>query len=385
MGTKILIVDDEPDVQKMILAQFRKEINNKELEFSFGANGAEALEILKKDPTIGLVFTDINMPIMDGLTLLGNILELESKHKVIVVSAYGDMSNIRTAMNRGASDFITKPINFADFTQTLQKMTAEYPKSLRLHEIQQELQVAQKIQHEMLPKNFSPFPRRKLDIAGAMISSQEVGGDYFDFFPLDDHRLAVVIADVSEKGISGCLCMAITRVLFRMLAKKNISCSHIMKEIDELLPTQSASLTATAFYGIIDFEAGNISYSNAGHQFPYIVRWDGKIIALKSENSPALGAGPVAAMQKNYTEDTMFLREGDCLYLYTAGITGAKNSQNESFGTPRLEQALLQSHQKPMAELNSAVVASLMDFTKDARQSDDITMLALRYSEDHPT
>lgn len=130
MPTKILVVDDEPDIEAMILSVFRKTINSGELEFYFAGNGEEALSILEKEPSIGVILTDLNMPVMDGLTLLSKLLDLGRSYKAVVVTAYEDMSNIRAAMKYGASDFITKPIDFVDFVETLNTLIEENKKSI---------------------------------------------------------------------------------------------------------------------------------------------------------------------------------------------------------------------------------------------------------------
>ncbi len=118
---KILVVDDETDLEVLIKQKFRKQIRSNEYEFVFAYNGREALEKLGSEPEVDLVLSDINMPEMDGLTLLSRINELNPLLKAVIVSAYGDMDNIRTAMNRGAFDFVTKPINFEDLTITMEK------------------------------------------------------------------------------------------------------------------------------------------------------------------------------------------------------------------------------------------------------------------------
>ena len=120
--TRILVVDDEPDLELLIRQRFRHKIRNNEIDFDFANNGFQALEMLSKEGTnYKMILTDINMPEMDGLTLLVKIKELYKDHRAVVVSAYGDMENIRIAMNRGAFDFITKPIDFADLETTINK------------------------------------------------------------------------------------------------------------------------------------------------------------------------------------------------------------------------------------------------------------------------
>src|SRR5215470_6944922 len=121
MPFKVLIVDDEPDLEVLIRQRFRKRIKDGEFEFVFAHDGEEALHCLKEDSSLDVIMSDINMPVMDGLTLLSRLSDINRILKAVVVSAYGDMQNIRTAMNRGAYDFLTKPIDFQDFEVTLNK------------------------------------------------------------------------------------------------------------------------------------------------------------------------------------------------------------------------------------------------------------------------
>ncbi len=142
MTYRILVVDDEPDVEMLIKMKFRSKISTEQYFFSFAANGVQALELLEKDKEINLILTDINMPVMDGLTLLSKIKTNETLPKVVVISAYGDLKNIRTAMNLGAFDFVTKPIDFADLEITMNKAIGEI---VRLHQ-----SIELKNQHENL-------------------------------------------------------------------------------------------------------------------------------------------------------------------------------------------------------------------------------------------
>src|ERR1022692_2436286 len=162
---QILVVDDEPDLELLVRQRFRRQIRDKEFEFLFSHNGEEALETLASQPAIDLVLSDINMPVMDGLTLLGKLGEASKTLRAVVVSAYGDMSNIRTAMNRGAIDFLIKPIDFEDLEITIRKTldhVAQLKQSIqtqeRLMAIKQELGVASRIQQSILPRPFRHSP-----------------------------------------------------------------------------------------------------------------------------------------------------------------------------------------------------------------------------------
>ena len=143
MSSKILVVDDEPDFESLIIRNFRKKIRQKELQFFFANNGAEALEILKDEPSIEIVLTDINMPIMDGLTLLDRLMYLYPDIKAVIVSAYDDMEKIRTAMNRGAFDFLTKPIDFSDLEITIKKTLSNVQQLKENKRLRQEKQEAE--------------------------------------------------------------------------------------------------------------------------------------------------------------------------------------------------------------------------------------------------
>src|SRR3954470_12846960 len=204
MPFKILVVDDEPDVELLIKQRFRRKIRDGEFEFEFALNGEDALEKLSADHSIDIVMSDINMPVMDGLTLLTQLSSLDRVLRTVMVSAYGDMQNIRIAMNRGAYDFLTKPIDFEDFETTVHKTIREikgvregHQARLQLTALENELNVASQIQQSMLPRKFPPFPEQKeFDIYAQMTAARSVGGDFYDFFMVDADRLGFVIGDV---------------------------------------------------------------------------------------------------------------------------------------------------------------------------------------------
>ena len=199
-NVKILVVDDEIDLETLIRQKFRRQIREKVYDFVFALNGLEALAKILEIPEIGIVLSDINMPEMDGLTLLTKLKELKNPGlRTVIVSAYGDMENIRTAMNRGAFDFVTKPVNFEDLEITINKTIEEIKltrRSIEEHDqlmsIQHDLNVAREIQRAILPKVFPPFPQlESFDIYGSMVAAREVGGDFFDFFLIEPHQAGI--------------------------------------------------------------------------------------------------------------------------------------------------------------------------------------------------
>ncbi|MCW9066486.1 MAG: SpoIIE family protein phosphatase, partial [Ignavibacteriaceae bacterium] len=381
----ILVVDDEPDLQELIRQKFRNKIKANEYEFHFAENGVQALEKIANDGAIDLILTDINMPVMDGLTLLSKINDLNNKLlKSVIVSAYGDMENIRTAMNRGAYDFITKPIDLKDLEITIEKSLRdieEYKLVLssqtKLIALQQELDIANVIQTSILPKTFPAFPDRKeFDIYAKMLPAKEVGGDLYDFFLIDKYRLGVVIGDVSGKGIAAALLMAVCKTLLKATAYKGIPADNILSEVNNILFEESPSnMFVTVFYGVLDTRSGAFEYSNGGHNSPYLISSDGKVQPLADIGGMLLGA----LKDMEYVSNVIMLKPGESLFFYTDGVTEAFNKDNEEFQESRLEQILDNKNSLNTNDLVHHVFENVQAFANGVEQSDDITCLALKY------
>ena len=214
MAVKILSVDDEMDLELLLTQYFRRKIRKGEYEFVFAHNGLEALTMMLKHPDIEIILSDINMPEMDGLTLLAKINEMRNPAlKVIMVSAYGDMGNIRQAMNNGAFDFATKPIDLDDLSITIEKAIEQiqYVHSMQaehqqLESLKTDLAVASEIQQAILPRVFPPFEdlTQQIDIAASMVPAKDVGGDFYDAIKagtvsMDDFMDTIV--KLNDKGV----------------------------------------------------------------------------------------------------------------------------------------------------------------------------------------
>ncbi|SPE42467.1 Response regulator receiver modulated serine phosphatase [Candidatus Sulfopaludibacter sp. SbA3] len=385
MPHQILVVDDEPDLELLVTQKLRRQIRDKQFEFFFGRNGEEALEILSHHPGIDLVLSDINMPVMDGLTLLGKLSGTSRTRKAVIVSAYGDMANIRTAMNRGAADFLMKPIDFADLEVTVHKILTEIAhlkeaaeNQERLQLIERELTVAARIQQWMLPRDFPPFPGRSdFELHGAMTPAKEVGGDLFDFFLLDDDHLGVVIGDVSGKGVPAALFMAVTRTLLRGVALEGKSPGECLDYVNARLCSQSdSSMFVTLFYGILNTRTGEFRFASGGHNPPYLFKPGGHPRQLHGTGCLIVGCIPAA----KYCTDGCILAPGEALLLYTDGVTEAMSNADEFFGEERLEKYLNEHVSTSAEQLVTNLLASLKTFAADAPQSDDITALVLRHT-----
>lgn len=381
---KILSVDDEPDMQDLISQKFRREIRNKVYEFVFAQNGAEALDRLEENPDIDFILSDINMPVMDGLTLLSRLQALPNKMlKTIMVTAYGDMDNIRTAMNNGAFDFINKPINFEDLEITMKKTIQAVEEGRRfLHQrdqlitIQKDLEVAKNIQLSLVPHTFLPTAERQsVQLYATIDAAKVVGGDLYDFFWIDDNKLGIVIGDVSGKGIPGAIFMALSRTIIRTTALKDIDPDTCMAEANDLIANESIdSMFVTVFYGVLDTNTGEFTYTNAGHCPPYILRNNGSVEKMKKTSDIVLGIMP----EMPYHKSKITLEKGESVFLYSDGVTEAMNIKDELFSERRLEETLSGNNSLSCEEICRNVIKNVQEFAGEAEQSDDITTLCFR-------
>jgi sigma-B regulation protein RsbU (phosphoserine phosphatase) len=385
MPEKMLVVDDEPDLESMIRQKFRRKINEGKYEFVFASNGLEALSRLLEHKDIGIVLSDINMPEMDGLTLLAKLNELRNPAlRTVIVSAYGDMDNIRTAMNRGAYDFVTKPIDFIDLETTIEKTIKELDtirSAIAEHDkliaIQSDLDTARNIQSAILPKKFPPFPEiKEFEIYAAMEPAKEVGGDLYDFFLLDNNRVGFVIGDVSGKGVPAAIFMAVSRTLIRATALKGIPPEECLTYVNHLLCNESvASMFVTVFYGVLDYKNGTLVYANGGHNPPYILSKDGELKELELTGGLALGV----IDSVSYQSKTVKIESGDLIYTFTDGVTEAMNKDYELYSEERLELLLKENYGVNTTEIISKSFENVKIHADGELQSDDITILAIKY------
>lgn len=385
MNTKIMVVDDEVDLEPLIRQKFRRQIRDGVFDFFFAHNGLEALTLLIEQPEIRLILSDINMPEMDGLTLLTRLKELKNPLlKTVIVSAYGDMENIRTAMNRGAFDFLTKPISFDDLEITINKTLEEidlvWQRSQehdQLISIKKDLQTAREIQQAILPKVFPPFPgRNEFTIYASMIAAKEVGGDFFDFFLIDNHRLGFVIGDVSGKGVTAAIFMAVSRTLIRATGLKGLPAGECMYHVNRLLCNESvSSMFVSVFYGILNTLTGEVEYVNAGHNPPYLLSGNE---LTKTEGTEGSVLGCFDDFEFKYRK--IMMKKGDLLFLFTDGVVEAFNPAWELYGDARLVELLKSDTSHSPEGIIKSCFGDVSSFAAGMAQSDDITMLALRYN-----
>ena len=380
---KILVVDDEPDVEPLVLQRMRRDIRSRKYEFVFAHNGVEAVELLNKDEDIDMVISDINMPQMDGLTLPEQISEINPNIRSIIVSAYGDMKNIRTVMNRGAFDFVTKPLDFGDLRVTIERTLRhmeEWREALssrdKLVALQNELDVASGIQQSILP---TVFPSRDdYQIYASMEPARNVGGDFFDVVRLEDNRVGLAIADVSDKGVPAALFMMSSRTWMKGAAISSPEPGTVLGEVNALLHEDNETqMFVTVLYAVYDPETGEFTYASGGHDAPLLVHSDGSSELLPLTGGIALGIVSDLA----YGQNSVVLDHGETLVLYTDGVTEAMNGEGEQFGIERLRKVFSDRAPKDANEAAHKVFEAVNTFADGAAQSDDITCLTLRRSE----
>ncbi|WP_242849000.1 PP2C family protein-serine/threonine phosphatase [Syntrophomonas palmitatica] len=243
--------------------------------------------------------------------------------------------------------------------------------------IEGELKVAREIQMSIIPKIFPPFPdRAEFDIYGVLEPAKEVGGDLYDFFLLDDDHLCFTVGDVSGKGVPASLFMAVTKTLIKATATRDMAPDEILSRVnDNLCQDNDSGMFVTEFLGILHIPSGQVVYANGGHNLPYIVRKDGSFGMLQKTSGMALGV----MEGLHYGQNSIKLNNGDTLLLYTDGVTEAMDTQGELFTESRLEDVFAKFPESTAREQALKVLEAVKLHASGAQQSDDITILALKY------
>ena len=257
-----------------------------------------------------------------------------------------------------------------DYIKKLEGVTAEKER------IGAELDVAKHIQASMLPCIFPAFPERsEIDIYATMEPAKEVGGDFYDFFMVDDDHLAVVIADVSGKGVPASLVMSVTCRLFRTMASHVKSPEKIVASLnDTLAENNESNMFCTAFVGILDLQTGRLEYCNAGHNAPVLMDLSG---VKYMEVLPNLALGLFEGFR--YQSQSCTLEKGNTMFLYTDGVTEAENISKELYSEEHLLEVLGRNNGRESVQITGVIVDDIERHSLGAEQSDDITILCLKY------
>ncbi len=284
-----------------------------------------------------------------------------------------ELGNISTGdeIQQLAENVLKMEMDINDYIENITTITAEKER------IGAELDVATHIQASMLPCIFPAFPEvEEVDIYATMNPAKEVGGDFYDFFMVDDTHVAMVAADVSGKGVPAALFMVIGKTLIKDHTTPGTDLGEVFSTVNNLLcQSNSEGLFITAFEGVLDLVTGEFRYVNAGHETPFISKAGGKF-----EPYPIKAGFVLAGMEDmRYKSNSIMLEPGDRIFQYTDGVTEATNKDNQLFGMDRLEKTLCNNADKSIHELLPAVKADIDEFVAEAPQFDDITMICLEY------
>lgn len=290
---------------------------------------------------------------------------------------------------KSAGDFANRVSNIKEINvlarsiDKMEKDTVDYIDNLTTitkdkERIGTELRLASKIQDDSLPNIFPAFPEKKeFDIYATMSPAKEVGGDFYDFFLIDENHLGLVIADVSGKGIPGALFMMVTKILVNEQSEQGLSPAEIVSAINKKICDNNRSqMFVTMWIGILDINTGNLTFANAGHDDAAICKNGGNFEFMKTRHGLPVGVRKKSKYENFETQ----LEKGERIYLYTDGVPEATNSSEEMFGLDRMLESLNSVKDSSLEEMLQKITDDTNAFVGDAVQFDDMTMLCMRYN-----
>jgi sigma-B regulation protein RsbU (phosphoserine phosphatase) len=369
---RILVADDQTDI---ILA-LEVLLGTEGYEVRSATSPAAALEALRGS-AFDLVLMDLNYSrqptsVREGIDLLARIEEIDPLIPVVVMTAWGSIDLAVEAMNIGASNFIQKPWENARLLELVRDQIelgrARRRAASRLTEEKQEIEEAGLIQRAFLPPSLP-----KVDACEMAVRWQpkgRLGGDYYDVFPLDSQRLAFCVADASGKGLPAALLMSNLQAGLRSLADSSSGPAETVTRLNRLFcANRFINKFFTLFYGVLDLGRTELTYSNAGHPPPAVRHRAGGLSTLKGTGG-LVGCFP----DWTYRQESVTLAPGDRIWIYTDGLSEARDAAGGEFGPARMEKLMDEVHAAPLAEAQDRVWAAVLDFCGGAFE-DDATLL----------
>ena len=319
-----------------------------------------------------LLYIFLKQKLLDRIVnLMKGILKYSDKKEPQIADEIRAEKGPNDEMGDLSDSFAGMITSLDDYMNELQVVTAEKER------IGAELNVATKIQADMLPNIFPAFPERdEFNIFATMTPAKEVGGDFYDFFFVDKDHIALVMADVSGKGVPAALFMVIAKTLIKSTLQNEMEASEALEDVnDKLCEGNEAGLFVTVWLAVIDLRTGDGVSLNAGHEHPAFCKKGGVYELDVYRHSPA-----VAAMEGMVFKEHKFkMDKGERLFVYTDGVPEATNSENELYGTDRMLVSLNKTRGGSLEEQLSGLKANIDEFVGDAPQFDDITMLLFEY------
>jgi serine phosphatase RsbU (regulator of sigma subunit) len=385
---KILLVDDEP----FNLDYLEQELEGFDLEIVTASDGKQALEsIAERQPD--MIFLDIMMPVMDGFEVLKRLKAnpLWNAIPVVIISASNDLRSVVKGISMGAEDFLPKPFEpvllHARLKASLEKKRLHDLEQRYLQALERELQIGREIQAGFLPTHIPQPPG--WEIEAFFRPAREVAGDYYDVFEMGDGRLALMLGDVTDKGVGAALYMALFRSLLRALATLE-TCDpqsqasamgaspaarlvQAVSAVNEYIcSVHDSAMFTTLFFAVLDTRSGELCYLNAGHDQPYLLK-ENSIRHELSPSGPLVGAFAEAV----YETRSLQFEPGERLVLYSDGIPDARNPAGEMFMKERW-LGLLQKPPSGTKKWIEQLTAEVLDFIGPTAQYDDISLLIVR-------
>lgn len=384
----LLVVDDDQDILRVVKFYLTKQ--NYTVHAASG--GKEALAILKENPRIELILSDVMMPEMTGLELLKILRDTKeySEIPVILISAEGETSKKVAGLNLGADDFITKPFNFDE-------LMARVKNHIRLRRLQKEVLIANKqvmhvnnmlkSQNEKLIEDLEQargmqmallpdvLPEdEKFELGSRYLPAERLGGDFFDIVGLDEgKKLGVMIADVCGHGVSAAITTAMTKITFRNSCFNSEDPAKVICQMNDELFGNIKSGFVTVFYGVLDLEKNTFQYASGGHPPLLVYRHKDDSIEELKPQSTFLGSFNAV----EFSSDSTQVSKGDRILFYTDGIFESQNLEGEQFGFERVNELLRKHKDDPVQTLLDTMINALVDFIDGMEFDDDITIVGI--------
>ena len=333
-----------------------------------GATLAIVNQLVLSLTCLSLIFVFVLLPIKK---LQNNIrLYKETKDSGMVIEGLSEIYS-RNEIGRLADDTSDMIREIEAHIEKIGAINAEKER------ISTELNLASRIQEAMLPNVFPPFPdRTEFDIFACMDPAKEVGGDFYDFFLIDDDHLGLVIADVSGKSVPAALFMMISKILVNNYAVNGFSPAKTLEAVNrQVCANNKAEMFVTVWFGVLEISSGKLTAANAGHEYPVVKRADGRFELFKDKHGFVIGGMDGVS----YKEYELFLTPGSAVFLYTDGVPEAADADGNMFGTDKMLDALNGCGGEAPDALIKCVREAVDAFVKDAEQFDDLTMLCVEY------
>ena len=353
-------------------------------QVSFTQSMKELNAWLRSQANFDAVLIDLDTDGLDSSRLLKNLHGSYPMLKVVTMSQDASPRRVRMAMKNGVYDFMPKPLDLNDLKRTLQKTVhaaEELKKNVSDFEeiiaIEHELDVARNIQSAIIPDRLSGSGQAEYEISGRNQAAQKVGGDFFDYFMLDNNLLGFVIGDVASKGIPAAIFMSVSRSLFKAIAAKGGDPASCLRELNQVLVMESdPALFIAIFYGILELSSGKINYANGGHTYPTVVRKDGTLCVLDQPGGMVLGVVENVDYQLYHEE----LQAGDLFFTATDGFDELTDAHGKPVSDHFLKRHLIGQRHETVNKILDSIYRAVFQIHPDNQSlNDDITCLLLKY------